>query len=215
MKCPNHRAEAGFTLIEMMISLAMGLIIIVGLTSMFVTNSKVSETFTSRNERMSDLFLASQLMQAGLRESVSVLSPLFPADLQPGGRVCPGTQTKTARISRPASYPTSFPYFPYWDATSKTLTYQTMDGKTGIFQYQRPSRSCPHNGAGCIYWLRPDPCISKFQELMRNMDAAHGLVATTPPGGKGKVAVTLQSSYQTGNHQNAPLSLSFTLWPRN
>ncbi|MDX8405287.1 MAG: prepilin-type N-terminal cleavage/methylation domain-containing protein [Mariprofundus sp.] len=208
---PCQRPEAGFTLIEMMMALAMGLIIIAGLSAMFVTNSRVTESFTSRTERMGDLYLASQLMQSDLRGSRStLLAPPFPVDLQAGGRllkvkgVCTAT---TASVSLPGSYPTSFPYLPYWDAASNTLTYQDLDGNTGIFQYQRGAKDR-------IYWLRPDPCVSKFQELMRNLDTANGIVVIpTSPGGI--VDVTLQSNYQTGNHQNAPLTLSFKLWPRN
>jgi len=206
---PCQRPEAGFTLIEMMIALGMGLIIIAGLSAMFVTNSRVTESFTSRTERMGDLYLASQLMQADLRGSVSVPAAAFPADLKPNGRrgnvngVCTAA---TASVSLPASYPTNFAYLPFWDAASKTLTYQDLDGNTGIFQYQRTAKDS-------IYWLRPDNCISTFQELMRNMDTTSGIVVTAPNGGP--VDVSLTSSYRTSNRQDAPLTLDFKLWPRN
>ncbi|NWF38153.1 prepilin-type N-terminal cleavage/methylation domain-containing protein [Mariprofundus sp. NF] len=59
--------EAGFTLIEMMIGMAMGLIILAGLTMMFVSMNDASRAVTSRGERMADLYLVSHLMQAELR----------------------------------------------------------------------------------------------------------------------------------------------------
>jgi len=210
-----QRPEAGFTLIEMMMALGMGLIIIAGLSAMFVTNSRVTESFTSRTERMGDLYLASQLMQADLRGSRStLLVPPFPADLKPGKRLIKdinGVCNTPASVSLPTSYPTSFTYLPFWDAASKTLTYQDLDGNTGIFQYQRTAKDR-------IYWLRPDNCIKKFEELMRNVEpikGIEGMVVSTPVGGGGPVDVTLQSSYRAGNKQNAPLTLSFKLWPRN
>jgi len=201
--------EAGFTLIELMISMAMGLIIIAGLASVFATNSKVSGAVTSRTERMGDLYLASQLMQAGLRESVAVIAPAFPADLGAGGRkpaaICASPNNQS--VSIPANYPTSFPYLPYWDLTSKTLTYQDMDGNTGIFHYQRTQ-------SDRLYWLRPDPCVYQFQELLRDLDTTNGMVVAATSAG-GAVSVTLQSSYTNEQRQTSLLSLSFKIWPRN
>jgi len=202
-------SEAGFTLIEMMISMAMGLIIIAGLAMVFNSNSKISTAITSRTERMGDLYLASQLMQAGLRESVSVTAPAYPADLGAGGRKPASTcsSPNNQSVSIPANYPGSFPYFPYWDATSKTLTYQDIDGNTGIFHYQ-------HTQNDRLYWLRPDPCTYQFQELLRDMDTSNGM-AVAPTSAGGAVSVTLQSTYSNEQNQSRTLSLSFKTWPRN
>jgi len=205
----GRNGEAGFTLIEMMISMTMGLVIIAGLSLVFNTNSKISSAITSRTERMSDLYLASQLMQAGLRESMSVTAPAYPADLAAGGRkpaaICSAPNSQS--VSIPANYPASFPYLPYWDATSKTLTYQDMDGNTGIFHYQ-------HTQTDRLYWLRPDPCVYQFQELLRDLDTTNGLVVS-PTSAGGPVSITLQSTYSNEQHQGSTLSLSFKLWPRN
>jgi len=205
----NRSPEQGFTLIEMMIGMAMGLIILAGLTMLFVSSSNSSRAMASRTERMGDLYLASHVMQAGLRESVSdtAPSPSFPTDMATGGRKPAGTCTSpnNKSVSLPANYPVSFPYYPYWDATSKTLTYQDLDGNTGVFQYQRIADDR-------IYWLRADPCVYQFQELMRDLDLTNGMQVAIASG---VLTVTLTSTYITEAKNSSPLSLTFKTWPRN
>jgi len=218
--------EQGFTLIEMLISMSMGLVLLAGLSSIFIADSNTSRVISSRTERMGDLFLASHLMQSDIRESVSTTAPTpsFPADLATGGRkpagICPSPNNIS--VSLPNHYPTSFPFYPYWDFASQTITYQDLDGNTGIFQYQRPSSNCPNNGKGCIYWLRPDPCIYKFQELIRDLDTSVGMVVYDPATNNvvtsalgGGMRVDLQATYSNQNKQASNLSLSFLVWPRN
>jgi len=201
--------EQGFTLIEMMIGMAMGLIILAGLTMLFVSYSDSSRAMASRTERMADLYLASHVMQAGLRESVSntAPSPAFPVDMGAGGRKPAGvcSSPNNLSVSLPVNYPASFPYYPYWDATSKTLTYQDLDGNTGVFQYQRTA-------SDRIYWLRPDPCVSQFEELMRDLDVNTGMQVAIAGG---VLTVSLTSSYITEGKKSSSLSLTFKTWPRN
>jgi len=217
--------QHGFTLIEMMVSMAMGLVIIAGLSMLFVSTGKTTSAITSRTELMGDLFLASHLMQSAIRESVANPTPggSLPADLQSNGRCKPPSSSGTAcwdsvtatcsntakSVSLPSNYPSSFPYLPYWHATSNTLTYQDMDGNTGIFQYQRTKNDR-------IYWLRPDKCSYQFLELIRDLDPANGMAVTSPNNAAGEVLdVVLQSIYSNEQHQSKPLSLSFKIWPRN
>jgi len=205
--------EQGFTLIELMVSMAMGLVLIAGLSSIFIADSKTSRVISSRTERMGDLFLASHLMQEALRESLSTPDPTksILTDL-----------TINRSVSLPTGYPTSdstFTSLPFWDASSKTLTYQDLEGHVGIFQYQRTSNDR-------IYWLRPLAASasgsSTFQELMREMDTTNGmlvydpttnnLITTTLGGG---LRVDLKSAYVNTNNQGSTLSLSLLAWPRN
>jgi len=192
--------ERGFTLIEMLISLTMGLVVIAGITMVFISISQTSSVISSRTERMGDLFLATHLMQAGLRESVSVSNASILTNLANRG------------VAIPAGYPSSdtvFASLPYWDATSKTLTYQNLEGDVGIFHYQ-------HGSKDSIYWLRPlAPGISgsiKFQELIRGLDTAKGMIVSPVNGG---ISVTLQSTYSNEQHKNRLVSLAFNMWPRN
>jgi len=66
---PVQSDSRGFTLIELMISMAMGLIILLGMMLMFTSNTKVSNSMASRTERLGDLYLVSQIMQSELRNA--------------------------------------------------------------------------------------------------------------------------------------------------
>jgi len=204
------RREQGFTLIEMLISMAMGLVLIAGISSIFIADSNIARVMSSRSERMGDLFLASHLMQEALRESQSAPDATMPIS----------TNLSNRGVTAPPSYPNdaTFTALPYWDATSNTLTYQDLEGNVGIFQYKRTSNDR-------IYWLRPLAAgasgSSSFQELMRDLDTANGMkvydpltnLAATALGGGMRVDLT--SAYTNENKLSRTLSLSFMSWPRN
>jgi len=193
--CLQQADEHGFTLIEMMVSMGMGLLILAGITAVFTSYGKTSTAVSSRTERMGDLYLATQMMQADLRESAVVAGSIpKPADLASRG------------VSLPGGYPTTFASgLPYWDATTKTLTYQDQDGNTGIFQYQ-------HTSNDRIYWLRPDASFSTFQELIRDLDTTNGMTVATASG---VWTVTLSASYADEKRTSKNMTLSFKTWPRN
>jgi len=68
----NHcagKVRQGFTLIELMIAMALGLILLLGMTMMFTSNVKVSSALAQRTERLADLYLVSQIMQSELRNA--------------------------------------------------------------------------------------------------------------------------------------------------
>jgi len=185
----------------MIISMSIGLMIIAGITTVFISNGKTSNAISSRTERMGDLFIASQLMQAGLRESRKTPDPNNPIL----------TNLSSRSVSIPSGYPASFSFLPYWDATSKTLTYQNLEGNVGIFHYQHKSGGKIQKDK--IYWLRPlakgASGSKNFQELIRNLDTKKGMIVSPVSGG---VTVKLKSIY---SNEHEPLSLSFSIWPRN
>jgi len=201
------RHGQGFTLIEMLISMSMGLLLIAGITSIFISDNNISRAISSRTERMGDLFLVSHLMQEALRESL----------IQPDPANSILTDLTNRGVSLPTGYPSdiTFTDLPYWDASSQTLTYQNLDGNVGIFQYQRTSNDR-------IYWLRPASNITNFQELIRDLDPDNGMLVhnpltnsafTTNPWGGMKVILT--SAYMNENRKHLTLSLSLMAWPRN
>lgn len=187
--------EKGFTLIELMISMGMGLVIIAGITMMFLSYSRSSNAVSSRTERMGDLYLASQIMMADLRSAAKLTGTVpRPSDLSTRG------------VSLPSGYPSSFTSgLPYWHASTKTFTYQDQDGNTGIFQYQRTSNDR-------IYWLRPDPTVSNFQELIRDLDTSSGMTASFAAE---VWTLTLNASYEDEERKSKDLTISFKTWPRN
>jgi len=68
VKAPATR-DAGFTLLELLIAMSMGLVILLGMMMMFTSDAKVASTLASRTERLGDLYLASQIMQNELRNA--------------------------------------------------------------------------------------------------------------------------------------------------
>ncbi|MFQ5518848.1 MAG: prepilin-type N-terminal cleavage/methylation domain-containing protein [Mariprofundus sp.] len=218
-KCSGLHGQNGFTLIEMMISMAIGLVILAGLTTIFVSFNASNSAAASRTERMSDLYLASHIIQTELRQS---LNAQLSTDLVAGTEDVLDNLTSRG-VSKPASYPTNaadFDALPYWDATSKTLTYQDMDGNVGIFQYQRTSNER-------IYWLRPLAAgvsgSATFQELMRDLNTADGFeifnpsthVEVTTGGMSGGLEAVLRSTFKNENKVSKDISLTFKIWPRN
>jgi len=206
------KSESGFTLIELMVSMAIGLMILLGMTMMFTSDAKISSTLASRTESLGDLYLVSQILQSDLRGSIADAGPLSgrPADLQSSGRrpasLC--TSPNNQSVSLPSNYPSNITEFPYWDPTSKTLTYQDPDGNTGIIQYQRTANDR-------IYWLRPDPCVYQFEEVIRGLDTAAGMVVTSSGTSPKVYTVTLKSAYLNEDRQTRTLDLSFKAWARN
>jgi len=59
--------ERGFTLVELMVAMAIGLVILAGIISLYVSGVNSNRAEISRTERMSDLYLASQIMQSELK----------------------------------------------------------------------------------------------------------------------------------------------------
>lgn len=192
---PSIKEERGFTLIEMLIGMAMGLVIIAGLTMVFVSLNDSSRAVTSRTERMGDLFLASQVMQSELRQSLSAELSTYTvaADLTARG------------VSAISGFPVSFPSLPYWDAATKTITYQDLDGNVGIFQYQRTSNDR-------VYWLRPDATVKTYEELIRDLDTSTGVTVTTVSG---VMTVKLSSIYINEDKESRNLDITFKTRPRN
>jgi len=64
--------QDGFTLIEMMVALIIGLILMAGIYSNFIMQSRVQTMQSDVTERMEDLYLASHIMQGELRVSGSI-----------------------------------------------------------------------------------------------------------------------------------------------
>jgi len=65
-------AEQGFTLIELMVALLIGLVLMAGIYTNFILQSRVQTMQSDITERMGDLYLASAIMQAELRTATSM-----------------------------------------------------------------------------------------------------------------------------------------------
>jgi len=190
--------------------MAMGLVLIAGISSVFTSMGKTSSAVSAKTERMGDLYLMSQVMQEQLRLSRktqdvnnTVLANLTARGVNIAGKI-PGYPSTAA----------TFAVLPYWDKATKTLTYQDIDGDVGIFCYQ-------YSGTDSIYWLRAEASIKKFDELSRNMDVNNGMcvldandVCVTASVANA-TSIKLVSAYLNEGHKTKTMSLSFMAWPRN
>jgi len=175
----------GFTLIEMLVSMTMGLLILAGLTSMFVSMNDASRSVASRSDRMGDLYLASHIMQNELRESQALC----------------WDATKNRIIYQPLDS----------SVTLDSTVCNVVDATHGSFEF-RPAKTgkptpyicwnLPNNAQGC-------------QELMRDMFPSIGLVVVVPTPPNEIWTVTLTSRYLNENKVKQPLNMRFKIWKRN
>jgi len=142
MPVNNQRAEGGFTLIEMLVGMTMGLLILAGLTAMFVSMNDTSRSVASRSERMGDLYLASHVMQAELR----------------GGQDICWDAANSRIIYQPL------------DSTVALTGCNAVDAANGSFDL-RPVNLADNKPTPYICWDRPS-LGGGCQELIRNLDAA-------------------------------------------
>jgi len=175
----------GFTLIEMMISMAMGLMILAGIAAVFVSYGKTSTAVSSRTERMGDLYLASQIMQAELRM---------------GQDICQDTSGTNYRII----------YQPL-DSDEALGACTSVHADNGSFEL-KPADSGNDKPTPYVCWDRPlesDGC----QELIRDLATTNGMVAA--PSSSSMWTVTINSSYTNEEQSSENMTLSFNVWPRN
>ncbi len=62
----------GFTLVEMMVAMVIALILLAGAVGIFISEQKSADMILNKTDRLSDLFLASQLMQTALRDAQKI-----------------------------------------------------------------------------------------------------------------------------------------------
>lgn len=130
-KAPIHHAqEHGFTLIELIISMAIGVVLLAGISMMFVSDGNMATAQSNRSERFNDLYLASQIMQSELRQSSAIC----------------WDSTNSRIIYQPL------------DSSSPLGSCDTVDGANGSFEFQSSkSDICwdkPDNGSGCQELIR-------------------------------------------------------------
>ena len=71
MYCVDKQ-EKGFTLIELMVTLVIALVILAGMTAVFISQTRAAHTVGSKTELMGDLYLASQIMQSAMRGAKAI-----------------------------------------------------------------------------------------------------------------------------------------------
>jgi len=190
----HQTTDCGFTLIEMLISVSMGLLLLAGLTTMFVSMSNTSRALSSRTERMSDLYLASQIMQEALRESK---------------KICKDVGTNRYRI---IYQPIDSPNAPDPGGVCNTGAINSTNGSFEMRDAGGSTHPTPY-----ICWHRPNK--SRCEEMIRGFYAPTsvppGLDVLPPAGATGVWTITLTAKYMNESKQSVPLSLRFKTWARN
>ncbi len=182
----NDEQTAGFTLIELMITLVIGMVILAGLSSVFVNNSRLSNTLADRTERMGDLYTVSHIMQTELRSAQAALTTI--------------TQGMPTRITyTPAGSNCPAGYFEYRKKPGVTPAYYELTWKR------------PENNDGTCNNGTAQQVIRDLDPVNGMVVTALG----TNPYANAFLNIDLYSLYQDQNQAQRTVSLSFKVWSRN
>ena len=141
-------SQAGFTLIELMVSLVVAMVILAGLYSNFIMQSRVQASQSSTVEAVEDLRLAAQVMSTQLRMA---------------SNVC--WDATNGLVYQPLG------------AVTMTACSGTLDPSWGAFQFSSSASTggtvcwdVPNNGQGCQELLRGLDPTTGFQVTTSNAD---------------------------------------------
>jgi len=182
--------EKGFTLVEVLVTMAIGMVILAGMTSVFVSQTGTANMLNNKTEAMGDLFLASQIIPSELRGSKGV---------------CWDTSNQNAK---------KLIYQPI-DSNDSLIVCSGPTANNGSFEYRTTGvdgpRVCwdrPLDGGGCQELIR-DLCGS-------GTCATPGMDAVAPVDPLTDTwRVILSSKYTGADKQTKNLDLAFKVWPRN
>jgi len=183
--------QAGFTLIEVLISMVIALVILAGMSSLFVSQSRTSQVLSQKSEVMNDLFLATQIMQAELRGAKAI---------------CWHSGTKRLRY-QPLTSAKDL------DAGCTQAGWILSDKKANAFFKSNAKGAKP---TPYISWKKVGNVNAL--ELIRGMKSGSQGITVAPAGNGDLQAVrtiTLTALYKDRERRTQELSLSFKVWPRN
>jgi len=189
----EYGSSGGFTLIEVMVAMVIALILLAGAMGIFINQNKSATMVTDKTDRLSDLFLASQIMQNELRDAQAICWD------GTNNQIVYQTQDSTAAVADPCT---------------------TVDTQNGAFKLVAAGASCCSTSTTpCICWDRPTK--TTFQEMARDMKAPSastpGLQISPQPNTDLKALrkITLTSRSQDINRIDHDVPLEFYVWPRN
>jgi len=190
VKVHRHK-EQGFTLIEVMITMVIAMVVLGGMSTLFISQTRTASMLNQKSEAMNDLFLASQIMQFELR----------------GAKAICWNSANSAIIYQPISS------LAVNNLTSSCNSAAASAITNGSFQSRAISANKP---TPYICWDMPDDG-SGCQELLRGMKANTGIIVTPTSNADLRAVrkVTLTAQYLDRDRNQKDLSLSFKVWPRN
>jgi|GEM_PF-5312781 len=184
---PIVSRSQGFTLVELLVTMAIAMVILAGLYSNFLMQSRVQASQATTVDALEDLRLASQIMASQLRLASNICwyAPNNALIYQPLGATA-------------------------MDATA--CTNGTVSGDWGYFQFKTGT---PSTG-GTICWDRPNTGGSCSQ-MLQGLDSSTGLqVSPTANTNLAALrSLTLVSQYKSVDRQSRTLQIGFDVQPRN
>jgi len=182
--------QNGFTLVEVLIAMVIALILLAGVVGLFISQQKSADMILDKTDRLSDLFLASQIMQTELRDAQAICWD------GTNNQIVYQPQDSTAVVADPCT---------------------AVDSTNGAFKFVSAGASgCSTSGTPCLCWDRPNQG-SGCQELVRNMKGTTGMQISPTINSDLKAlrTITLTALAQNLDRVDRDVPLEFDIWPRN
>ena len=181
----SQRRQEGFTLVELLVAMVIALVVLAGMTAVFVNSSKQVSDAENRNEILGDLQLAASIIETELRQARGVC----------------WDAANTRLIYRPLDSATPLP-----------AACNAVAASNGAFQLRAASPNAnPPKPTPYICWDRPNKA-GGCQEMARNMKAGTGLTAFQAGG---VWSITLTGEYQARDGAVRDLTVDIKTFPRN
>lgn len=182
----SHMAS-GFTLIELMVSMAISLIILAGMVGMFISQNHTQSAEINRLAVTGDLNLAVTIIKSELRQAKNV---------------CWNAASMTLAY-QPIDSNAAIP------AACAIIT-NSKNGKFKLISAGAPG--CSTSTTPCICWDRP-AIGGGCQEVLRHMQLVGGLQAS--PSADGVWDIALTGAFTDADHRTKTATVDFNVWPRN
>jgi type II secretory pathway pseudopilin PulG len=197
---PPDKRSMGFTLIELLVSMVVVMVILAGLYSNFLMQSRVQASQSSTVDAVEDLRLTSQIMATQLR-----LASFICWDATNKRLVYQPLGTQVALTKAACETP------PY-----------TIDPAWGAFQYSSGTAAT----GGTLCWDQPGKWAAApnglgygCQQVLRGLNQTTGFsvspTSNTSPDLTVLRTLSLTSQYQNIDRQNKDLTVTFDALPRN
>ena len=180
------QSQRGFTLVEVMVTMAIALIIMAGMAGLFVSQTRTAQVLNNKSEVLNDLFLASQIMQFELRGAKAIC------------------WDKTKKLIR---------YQPLSSNDNLDTGCAKVD-KVAHGYFQRKNKSKTHT-TPYIFWNRIGKNKSEELIRGMKKSAAITISPEVNSSVNEERTITLTAQYVDKEKNMRDLSLSFKVWPRN